>query len=138
MEDHVLLELYMKNGSRFYICKDLGISLAIRLINYEDQIGEEDYWRGTEREPKIVEYIDSHTITFQGVRYVIEEEISYIHYTDDYIELCIKGIGHDYTAFIPYNEISFFTRNKNELYNASGSSLAEQYNKLLLELREES
>ncbi len=134
----MLLELYMRNGSRFYICKDLGVSLAIRLINYEDQIGEEEYWRGTEREPKIVEYIDSHTITFQDVKYVIEEEISYIHYADEHIELSIKGIGHEYTAFIPYNEISFFTRNKNELYNASGSSLAEKYNKLLLELREES
>lgn len=128
----------MKNGSRFYICKDLGISFAIRLIPYEEQMREEDYWIGTPRERLIYEYINSHTITFQDTEYVIEEEINYIHYTDKYIELSIKGVTHDYTAYIPYQEISFFTKNKITTYESSGSILAEQYNKLLLELREES
>ncbi len=126
----------MKNNSRFYICKDINVPLATRLIPYENSMSEPDYW--ARRDHRAADYLNSHIITFENEQYLIEEEITEVKYADDCIILSVEGISHAYTAYIPYQEISFFTRNKINVYDSSGSSLAEQYNKLLLELREES
>ena len=126
----------MKNNSRFYICKDIDIPIATRLIPYESEMSEPNFW--ARRDSRTADYLNSHIITFENEQYVIEEEITEIKYTDECIMLSVEGISHSYTAYIPYQEISFFTRNKINVYDSTGSSLAEQYNKLLLELREES
>ena len=135
MEDYQLLELYMKNNSRFYICKDIDVPLAVRLIPYESEMSEPNFW--ARQDGRMTDYLNSHIITFRNEQYVIEEEITEIKYIDEYIILSVEGISHAYTAYIPYQEISFFTRNKINVYDSTGSTLAEQYNKLLLELRED-
>ena len=135
IEDYQLLELYMKNNSRFYVCKDIDIPIATRLIPYENEMSNSDYW--ARQDSRMNDYLNSHIITFKNEQYVIEEEITEVKYSDEYIVLSVDGISHSYTAYIPYQEISFFTRNKVNVYDSTGSTLAEQYNKLLLELREE-
>ncbi len=125
----------MKNNSRFYVCKDIDIPIATRLIPYENEMSNSDYW--ARQDSRMNDYLNSHIITFKNEQYVIEEEITEIKYSDDYIMLSVEGISHSYTAYIPYQEIAFFTRNKVNVYDSTGSTLAEQYNKLLLELREE-
>ena len=139
MENYELLELYMKNGSRFYICKDIGISIATRLIPYEENMSEISYWArsSSSEDTRVADYLNTHIITFKDKQYIIEEEITEVKYSDICITLTVQGISHSYTAYIPYQEISFFTKNRIEVYDSSGSTLAEQYNKLLLELREE-
>ena len=133
IEDYQLLEVHMKNNSRFYVCKDIDIPIATRLIPYEDSMSERDYWANSDN--RTASYMSSHIITFESKQYVIEEEITGIKYTDECIVLSVNGISHSYTAYIPYQEISFFTRNRVNIYDSTGTTLAEQYNKLLLELK---
>ena len=140
LEDGELLEIYMRNNSRFYICKpDMPIPLAIRLIYKEPEMNS-DYFVNSEGESaqRVNEYINSHTVTIRNNDYIIEEEITACVYYDDYIYLNRLGIGAQYEAYLKYDEICFFTKNRIEHYHAEGSQLAIEYNKLMLELNLES
>lgn len=136
LEDHELLEIYMKNNSRFYICKpDNVIPLAIRLIPFEEDMQAGYFIRPeSSRIDQINNYILSHKVTFKDNEYIIEEELVSCKFFDDHIYLCTSGIGSKYEAYLPYNEICFFTKNHIENYSSEGSLLAIEYNKLMLEL----
>ena len=140
LEDGELLEIHMRNNSRFYICKpNMPIPLAIRLIYKEPEMTS-NYFVNSEGESaqRVDEYINSHTVTIGNNDYIIEEEITACVYYDDYIYLNRLGIGAQYEAYLKYDEICFFTKNRIEHYHSEGSQLAIEYNKLMLELNLES
>lgn len=136
LEDGELLEIYMRNNSRFYICKpNMPIPLAIRLIYREPEMTS-DYFVNSDGDSalRVNDYINSHIVTIGNNDYIIEEEIASCIYYDDYIYLKRLGIGAQYEAYLKYDEICFFTKNHIEHYHSEGSQLAIEYNKLMLEL----
>lgn len=122
------------NNEELYVCReDACLPLAIRAIDYEPEMENGNYFYSQDVN-ELHRYIKSHKFSIEDYDYIIENELSYIKYYDDYIHITISSIGGEYKYFIPYSSITCICIMHSHSMSRCSSSNVIEYNKIQYEL----